>query len=79
LDETSLGLAPLVVKTIYKIIKEINSTKTITILLVEQNVRHALETADRAFIIENGRIVGQGAAQDLLNSDQVKSAYLAIG
>jgi branched-chain amino acid transport system ATP-binding protein len=79
LDETSLGLAPLVVKTIYKIIREINSSREITILLVEQNVRHALETADWAFIIENGRIVGKGTAQDLLNSEQVKSAYLAIG
>jgi branched-chain amino acid transport system ATP-binding protein len=50
-----------------------------TILVVEQNVRLALEIADRGYIIENGRIIGEGKGSDLLKSNQVKSAYLAIG
>ena len=79
LDELSLGLAPLIVKTLYNVIKDINQTKSITILLVEQNVRYALETADTGYIIENGRIVGHGKAEELLVSEDVKRAYLAIG
>jgi len=79
LDELSLGLAPLIVRTLYRVILDINDTQGLTILLVEQNVRYALETASRAYIIENGRVVGQGDARELLNSEDVKSAYLAIG
>jgi len=79
LDELSLGLAPLIVRTLYRVILDINDTQGLTILLVEQNVRYALETANRAYIIENGRVVGQGDARELLNSEDVKSAYLAIG
>jgi len=79
LDELSLGLAPLIVRTLYRVILDINDTQGLTILLVEQNVRYALETANRAYIIENGRVVGQGGARELLNSEDVKSAYLAIG
>jgi branched-chain amino acid transport system ATP-binding protein len=78
-DEVSLGLAPIIVQNIYKIIKEINETMNMTILLVEQNVRLALEIAHKGYIIENGRIVGFGQAQELLNSEQVKNAYLALG
>jgi branched-chain amino acid transport system ATP-binding protein len=78
-DEVSLGLAPIIVQNIYKIIKEINETMNMTILLVEQNVRLALEIAHKGYIIENGRIVGYGQAQELLNSEQVKNAYLALG
>ncbi len=79
MDELSLGLAPLIVKTLYNVIEEINQSRGITILLVEQNVRYALETADLGYIIENGRVVGHGKARELLDSQEVKSAYLAIG
>ena len=78
-DELSLGLAPLIVKNIYKILKEINTSRKMTILVVEQNVRLALEIGDRAYILENGRISGEGRGIDLLNSEQVKKAYLAMG
>ena len=78
-DELSLGLAPLIVKNIYDTLNEINRSRKMTILVVEQNVRLALEIADRGYIIENGRIIGEGKGSDLLKSDQVKSAYLAIG
>jgi branched-chain amino acid transport system ATP-binding protein len=78
-DEVSLGLAPIIVQNIYKILQEINKSMNMTILLVEQNVRLALEIANKGYIIENGRIVGQGSAQALLNSEQVKNAYLALG
>ena len=78
-DELSLGLAPLIVKNIYDTLKEINRSRKMTILVVEQNVRLALEISDRGYIIENGRIIGEGKGSDLLKSDQVKSAYLAIG
>ena len=77
-DELSLGLAPLIVKNIYDTLKEINRSRKMTILVVEQNVRLALEISDRGYIIENGRIIGEGKGSDLLKSDQVKSAYLAI-
>jgi len=78
-DELSLGLGPLIVKNIYKTLKEINTSRKVTILVVEQNVRLALEIGDRAYILENGRISGEGRGIDLLNSDQVKKAYLAMG
>lgn len=77
-DELSLGLAPLIVKNIYKTLKEINGSKKTTILVVEQNVRLALEIGDRAYILENGRISGEGKASELLNSEEVKQAYLAM-
>jgi branched-chain amino acid transport system ATP-binding protein len=78
-DEVSLGLAPIIVQSIYNILKEINQSLNMTILLVEQNVRLALEIAHKGYVIENGRIVGQGKAQELLNSEEVKNAYLALG
>jgi branched-chain amino acid transport system ATP-binding protein len=78
-DELSLGLAPLIVKHIYMTLKEINHSKKMTILIVEQNVRLALEISDRGYIIENGRITGGGKGSELLKSDKVKSAYLAMG
>jgi len=78
-DELSLGLAPLIVKHIYLTLKEINRSKKTTILIVEQNVRLALEISDRGYIIENGRITGEGKGSELLKSDKVKSAYLAMG
>jgi len=78
-DELSLGLAPLIVKHIYMTLEEINRLKNMTILIVEQNVRLALEISDRGYIIENGRIIGEGKGSELLKSDKVKSAYLAMG
>ena len=78
-DELSMGLAPIIVKNIYKKLKEINQSRDVTILVVEQNVRLALEVADRGYVIENGRITLEGKGSDLLASDEIKSAYLAIG
>jgi branched-chain amino acid transport system ATP-binding protein len=76
LDEPSFGLAPILVQQMFEMIKEINR-QGVTILLVEQNVRAALELANRAFVIENGRIVGQGTGENLLSFESVRSAYLA--
>jgi branched-chain amino acid transport system ATP-binding protein len=75
LDEPSMGLAPLVVKEIFSIIKDINKKGT-TVLLVEQNANMALQCANRAYIIKNGEIDVEGNAQDLLNDEKVKNAYL---
>ena len=75
LDEPSMGLAPLLVKTIFQIIEEINKSGT-TILLVEQNANMALSVAHRAYVIETGRVVLSGSAEELNASDQVKMAYL---
>ena len=78
-DELSLGLAPLIVKNIYDTLEEINRSRKMAILVVEQNVRLALKIAVRGYIIENGRITGEGRGSDLLDSEQVKQAYLAMG
>lgn len=75
LDEPSFGLAPIMVDNIFEMVQEINR-QGVTILLVEQNVRAALELAQRAYVIENGRIVGQGIGNDLLSFESVRSAYL---
>ena len=75
LDEPSMGLAPILVEQIFDIIKELHEAGT-TILLVEQNAQMALSIADRAYVLETGRIVMQGNAKDLLNDDKVRSAYL---
>ncbi|SES92420.1 ABC transporter ATP-binding protein [Anaerobranca gottschalkii] len=75
LDEPSLGLAPLIVKNIFQIIKQIKEEGT-TILLVEQNAVQALNIADYGYILETGKIVHQGKAEDLKNDDKVKKAYL---
>jgi branched-chain amino acid transport system ATP-binding protein len=75
LDEPSMGLAPIIVKEIFSIIKDINKKGT-TILLVEQNANMALQCANRAYIIKNGEIDIEGDAQALLNDENVKNAYL---
>lgn len=75
LDEPSMGLAPLMVKTIFEIIKEISLDGT-TILLVEQNANMALSIANRAYVIETGRVVLSGSAHDLQNSEEIRAAYL---
>ena len=75
LDEPSMGLSPLLVKEIFHIIKEINNNGT-TVLLVEQNAKMALGIADRAYVLENGKIALSGTGEQLANSPQVKKAYL---
>ncbi len=77
LDEPSLGLSPLLVKTIFKIIKEINEQGT-TILLVEQNVYHSLSLSHRGYVLENGSIVLSGSGQDLLNNQHIRQSYLGL-
>jgi len=77
LDEPSLGLAPLIVENIFEIIKLMNEQGT-TIFLVEQNARKALELAHRAYILEQGRVVGTGTGKDLLHNDEVRQAYLGF-
>ncbi len=75
LDEPSLGLAPLLVKTIFDVIREINQ-RGVTILLVEQNARAALKIAHRGYVLETGRVVLSGPAQELLQDERVRKAYL---
>jgi branched-chain amino acid transport system ATP-binding protein len=75
LDEPSLGLAPIVVHEVFELLERIHA-KGMTILLVEQNVVQTLEIADRAYVIENGRIALEGRARDVLNDPHMKSAYL---
>jgi branched-chain amino acid transport system ATP-binding protein len=76
LDEPSLGIAPKLVNQIFLAIKNINKEKKVTIFLVEQNAKKALELADRAYVLVNGKVSMQGTGKDLLNNDDVKSAYL---
>ena len=75
LDEPSMGLSPLLVKEIFNIIKEINEQGT-SILLVEQNAKMALAIADRAYVLETGKIVMSGTGEELLKSEDIKKAYL---
>ena len=76
LDEPSLGLAPLVVKTIFRTIREINQARGVTIVLVEQNARAALRLAHRGYVMEVGRIVLQDSAAALAANPRVQRAYL---
>jgi len=78
LDELSLGLAPLMVQNIFRVIRQIHKSTGVSILLVEQNIRMALELADSGYVIENGHVVTQGKAQGLLGSKQLKDAYFGI-
>lgn len=75
MDEPSLGLAPLIVKMIFDIVREINREGT-TVLLIEQNAKAALEVADRGYVLETGRITLTGSGKELLADDRVRSAYL---
>ena len=75
MDEPSLGLAPIVVQGIFDIIQQIHEAGT-TVLLIEQNANMALHVADRAYVIENGRISMEGSGKDLLEDESVKAAYL---
>ena len=76
LDEPSFGLAPLVVRDLFKILGQINREEKVSILVVEQNAQLALELADRAYVIETGRIVMAGAAKEIANNEDVRKSYL---
>ena len=76
-DEPSYGLAPLLVSEIFRIIQGLRD-QGITVFLIEQNVRRALEIADRAYVLENGRVCLEGASGELLQSDFVRKAYLGL-
>ena len=78
LDEPSLGLAPLMIQQIFRIIEKINKESNVSILLVEQNANQALQIADRGYVMENGLIVTENKASILLNDDVVKKSYLGI-
>jgi branched-chain amino acid transport system ATP-binding protein len=78
LDEPSMGLAPLVIRQIFEIIKQINKENQTTIFLVEQNANQALHIADRGYVMENGKISLTGKAQELLDNKDIQKAYLGI-
>ena len=79
LDEPSLGIAPKLVNQIFSSIKNINKEKKVTVFLVEQNAKKALELADRGYVLVNGKISLEGAGKDLLNNPDVQAAYLEGG
>ena len=76
LDEPSFGLAPLIVKDVFKVLGEINRRDKVTILVVEQNAQLALEIADQAYVIETGEIVKSGPAADIANNEDIRKSYL---
>lgn len=78
MDEPSMGLAPVLVEQSFQIIEEINR-QGITVFVVEQNANMALSVADRGYVLQNGEIVMKGTAQELLNSEEIKKAYLGEG
>lgn len=78
LDEPSLGLAPLLVKEIFEVIRRINSEESTSILLVEQNARAALDVADYGYVMENGRVVLDGPAEALRENEDIKEFYLGL-
>jgi len=77
LDEPSLGLAPKIVKQVFEVVKRVNR-EGITILLIEQNVYHSLNISDRAYVLENGKIVMQGPGKNLLKDENIRRTYLGI-
>jgi len=77
LDEPTEGLAPIYVKVLYDLVRNLRN-QSLTILIVEQSVHHVLQVADKAYVIENGRIVMQGNGKDLLGDEQLKVAYLGL-
>ena len=78
LDEPSFGLAPLIVREIFGIMRMINETQKVTILLIEQNASMALDLADQAYLIETGRIAMHGSAEALKQDEAVRKAYLGV-
>ena len=79
LDEPSLGLAPMLVKQIFAVIKEINEREKVTVFLVEQNAYHALRLAHRGYVMANGRILMTGSGAELLANEEIRAAYLEGG
>ena len=79
LDEPSLGLAPMLVKQIFSVIKAINVEQNVTVFLVEQNAYHALRLAHRGYVMANGRILMSGTGKELLANEEIRSAYLEGG
>ena len=79
LDEPSLGLAPMLVKQIFAVIKEINEREKVTVFLVEQNAYHALKLAHRGYVMANGRILLTGSGAELLANEEIRAAYLEGG
>ena len=79
LDEPSLGIAPKLVNQIFRAIKNINKEKKVTIFLVEQNAKKALELADRGYVLVNGNVTLEGTGQDLLKNKDIQAAYLEGG
>jgi len=79
LDEPSLGLAPLLVRQIFSVIREINERDRVTVFLVEQNAYHALRLAHRGYVMANGKIVLSGAGRELLENEEIRKAYLEGG
>jgi branched-chain amino acid transport system ATP-binding protein len=79
LDEPSLGLAPMIVKQIFAVIRDVNARDGITVFLVEQNAHHALNLAHRGYVMQNGRIVLEGKGRELLANADVRAAYLEGG
>ncbi len=79
LDEPSLGLAPLIVKQIFEVIRELNETEGLTVFLVEQNAYHALKLAHRGYVMVNGEITMTGTGKELLTREEVRAAYLEGG
>ena len=76
LDEPSLGLAPLIVKQIFEVIRELNEAQGLTVFLVEQNAFHALRLAHRGYVMTNGKIAMSGTGSELMNREEVRAAYL---
>jgi branched-chain amino acid transport system ATP-binding protein len=76
-DEPSYGLAPLLIAEVFRIVRGLRD-EGVTVLLIEQNVKHTLETADRAYVLENGRISLEGKCHELLQTDYVRKAYLGL-
>lgn len=79
LDEPSLGLAPLIVKQIFSVIRELNAKQGLTVFLVEQNAYHALKLAHRGYVMVNGRITMTGTGKELLAKEEIRAAYLEGG
>lgn len=77
LDEPSYGLGPMLVAEVFRVVRELHERGT-TILLVKQDIKHALEIADRAYLLENGRVVLEGAPERFLRDDYVRKAYLGL-
>jgi branched-chain amino acid transport system ATP-binding protein len=78
LDEPSLGLSPLIVKEIFRIMRQINVEERTSILLVEQNARIALRVSEYGYVIENGRVVMDGPSEDLRSNEDIKEFYLGL-